>query len=240
LEGVGGGFQELKKQGMEVQIILNFLSDLKENNNREWFAENRARYEQAKSGFEEITTNLIAEISQFDEDIKSVQLKECLFRIYRDIRFHDKTPYKTHMGAYIASHGGRKSPRGGYYLHLEPGSCFIAVGIWMPEPAMLKELRTAVYENIDEFKEIINEKTFKANFNNAFEEQDMLKTAPKGFPKDFEDIYFIKLKHYIVDKKLDDKFFQQKDYLQKIVAMFRAGYPMNKFLNYTVDEVMNY
>ena len=143
------------------------------------------------------------------------------------------------MGAYIASYGGRKSPRGGYYFHLEPGACFLAVGIWMPEPAMLKALREAVYENIDEFKEIINEKSFKANFGDKFEEQDMLKTAPKGFPKDFEDIYFLKLKHYIVNKNLSEDFFEQKDYLSEIVKIFKAGYPMNRFLNYTVDEVMN-
>ena len=226
---------------MDVQNILNFLAELSQHNDREWFAENRAWYEQSKSDFEKIVVRLIAEISQFDEEIKNVQLKECLFRIYRDTRFHDKTPYKTHLGAYIASHGGRKSPRGGYYFHLEPGgNCFLAVGIWMPDPAMLKELRTAVYENIDEFKEIINEKSFKANFGDKFEEQDMLKTVPKGFPKDFEDIYFLKLKHYIVNKNLDEKFFEQKDYLSQIVKIFKAGYPMNRFLNYTVDEVLNF
>ena len=225
---------------MDAQNILAFLSELGKHNDREWFAENRNWYEQSKTDFEKIVIRLIAEISQFDEDIKNVQLKECLFRIYRDTRFHDKTPYKTHMGAYIASHGGRKSPRGGYYFHLEPSSCFVAVGIWMPEPAMLKELRTAVYENIDEFKEIINEKNFNANFGSTFEEQDMLKTAPKGFPKDFEDMYFLKLKHYIVNKNLSEDFFQQKDYLSQIVEIFKAGYPMNRFLNYTVDEVLNF
>ncbi len=224
----------------KVQHILDFLSSLKANNDRVWFAENKAWYEQSKADFEQIVLNLIAEISQFDEDIKNVQLKETTFRIYRDIRFHDKTPYKTHMGAYIASHGGRKSPRGGYYIHLEPGSCFASVGIWQPEPAILKALRTAIYENIDEFKEIINEKKFKHYFENTFHESDMLKTAPKGFPKDFEDVYFLKLKHYIVDKHLEDKFFQQKDYLSQLVNIFKAGYPMNRFLNYTVDEEMNF
>ena len=225
---------------MDAQNILAFLSELSKHNDREWFAENRAWYDQSKADFDKIIETLIAEIAQFDEDIKTVQVKDCTFRIYNDTRFHDKTPYKTHMGGYIASHGGRKSPRGGYYFHLEPGSCFVAVGIWMPEPAMLKELRTAVYENIDEFKEIISEKNFKANFGSTFEEQDMLKTAPKGFPKDFEDMYFLKLKHYIVNKNLSEDFFQQKDYLSQIVEIFKAGYPMNRFLNYTVDEVLNF
>lgn len=225
---------------MNAQNILSFLAALKEHNDRGWFAENRAWYDQSKTDFEKIVNALIVEISQFDEEIKNVQVKDCTFRIYRDIRFHDKTPYKTHMGAYIASHGGRKSPRGGYYFHLEPGVCFASAGIWMPEPAMLKALRESVYENIDEFKEIINEKDFKTYFGRSFEEQDMLKVAPKGFPKDFEDMYFLKLKHYIVNKELPETFFAQNDYIQQIVGMFKVAYPFNRFFNYTVDEMMNY
>ena len=124
---------------MHTEDIINFLKELNENNNREWFAQNKSRYEKVKSKFEEISRLLISEISVFDNDIKNVDVKDCVFRIYRDIRFStDKTPYKTHFGVYIASAGGRKSQRGGYYLHLDPAGCFIAVGVWCPPPTYSK------------------------------------------------------------------------------------------------------
>lgn len=108
---------------MSIAGILNFLSDLKENNNREWFAENKHRYEETKTDFEALSQSLINEIARFDEDIKHITAKECVFRIYRDTRFSlDKTPYKTHYGVFIAAGGGRKSVRGGYYLHLNQES----------------------------------------------------------------------------------------------------------------------
>jgi len=222
---------------MDVQNILSFLSTLKENNNREWFAENRAWYDRSKADFEKLTAALIIEIARFDEDIKHVKVKDCTFRIYNDTRFHNKEPYKTHFGAYIASQGGRKSPRGGYYLHIDTAGCFLSAGVWQPEAPVLKALREAVYDNIDEFKEIINEKNFKKYFY-AFHDEDMLKTAPKGFPKDFEDIYFLKLKHYIVNYDLPAGFFAQKDFFEQIVSIFKTARPFNKFLNYTVDEII--
>jgi uncharacterized protein (TIGR02453 family) len=208
------------------------------NNNREWFAENKNRYESVKSKFEEISRLLIAEISVFDNDIKNVDVKDCVFRIYRDIRFStDKTPYKTHFGVYIASAGGRKSQRGGYYLHLDPAGCFIAVGVWCPPPNILKALRQSVCDNIDELNEIRNEVGFNTYFKTFFEE-DKLKNVPAGFPRDFPDAELLKLKHYMVEYKLDDKILNASDFVLQLAQIARAGYPLNKFLNYTVDEVI--
>jgi uncharacterized protein (TIGR02453 family) len=129
----------------------------------------------------------------FDNDIKNVDVKECVFRIYRDIRFStDKTPYKTHFGVYIASAGGRKSQRGGYYLHLDPAGSFIAVGVWCPPPNILKALRQSVFDNIDELNEIRNEASFSTYFKTFFEE-DKLKKVPAGFPRDFPDAELFKV-----------------------------------------------
>ncbi|MEA4981490.1 MAG: DUF2461 domain-containing protein [Paludibacter sp.] len=222
---------------MKTANILDFLSELKDNNNREWFAENKERYESTKKDFERISDALIFEISKFDEDIKHVAAKDCVFRIYRDTRFsHDKTPYKTHYGVFIAAGGGRKSVRGGYYFHLEPGNCFVATGVWCPPPEVLKALRQSVYENIDELKEIINHPDFSRYFK-TFYQDDKLKTAPKGFPKDFNDIELLKLKHYMVEYKLDESFLTQNELVSKVAGIFKTAYPLNVFLNYTVDEV---
>ena len=223
---------------MHTEDIINFLRELNENNNREWFAQNKSRYERVRSKFEEISRLLIAEISVFDNDIKNVDVKDCVFRIYRDIRFStDKTPYKTHFGVYIASAGGRKSHRGGYYLHLDPAGCFIAVGVWCPPPNILKALRQSVCDNIDELNEIRNETGFNTYFKTFFEE-DKLKNVPAGFPRDFPDAELLKLKHYMVEYKLDDKILNASDFVLQLAQIARAGYPLNKFLNYTVDEVI--
>lgn len=223
---------------MHTEDIINFLRELNENNNREWFAQNKSHYERVRSKFEEISRLLIAEISVFDNDIKNVDVKDCVFRIYRDIRFStDKTPYKTHFGVYIASAGGRKSQRGGYYLHLDPAGCFIAVGVWCPPPNILKALRQSVCDNIDELNEIRNEASFSTYFKTFFEE-DKLKKVPAGFPRDFPEPELLKLKHYMVEHKLNDYILNAPDLVSRLGEIARAGYPLNKFLNYTVDEVI--
>lgn len=223
---------------MQVSEIIRFLSALSENNNREWFAENKSWFEQVKKQFDGISRELILRISEFDEDIKNVEAADCVFRIYRDIRFsHDKTPYKTHFGVFIASAGGRKSQRGGYYLHLDPAGCFVGVGVWCPEPNLLKALRKSVYDNIDELNEIRNETDFAGMFSKFYEE-DKLKSVPAGFPKDFPDAELLKLKHYLVEYKFDEKLLDSENFIDEITRIFRVAYPFNKFLNYTVDEVI--
>jgi len=222
---------------MDIQIILQFLKELNTNNNREWFAENKAKYERAKSEFEILSKELIVEISKFDDEIKHVDVKDCIFRIYRDTRFsHDKTPYKTHFGIFIATAGGRKSQRGGYYLHLDPAGCFVATGVWCPQPDLLKALRQSVYDNIDELNEIRHSAEFSKYFSHFFDE-DKLKTVPRGFPKDFPDAELLKLKHYMVEFKLDDDFLQSDKLVTRLGEVLKCAYPLNKFLNYTVDEV---
>lgn len=106
--------------------IIRFLTELRENNNRIWFQENKARYDRLHDAFIDDVQKLINRIALFDPEVKNVEAKSCLFRIYRDIRFSpDKTPYKSHFAAYIAL-GGRASERGGYYIHLEPGHCMLS------------------------------------------------------------------------------------------------------------------
>ena len=221
-----------------VKNILHFLSELKNNNNREWFAENKVWFEQAKAEFEELSKNLISEISKFDEDIKHVEVKDCIFRIYRDIRFsHDKTPYKMHFGIYIASHGGRKSQRGGYYLHLDPEKSFIGCGVWMPQPNVLKALRQSIFDNIDEFNEILQNPEFKKSFPELTDE-GKAKKVPQGFPADFPQADLLKNKHFLVDHVLTDTELSSPDFVAILASLMKKTYPFLSFLNYTVDEVL--
>ena len=221
---------------MPIKNIIHFINELKINNNREWFAENKTWYEQVRVEFEQLSKNLIVEISKFDPEIKNLEVKDCIFRIYRDTRFsHDKTPYKTHFGVFIASAGGRKSQRAGYYLHLDPAGCFVAVGVWCPEPILLKALRQSVYDNIDELNEIRSNPDFSRYFT-AFFEEDKLKNVPSGFPKDFPDAELLKLKHYLVEYQLDEPMLNTENFVPKLADILKQAYPFNQFLNYTVDE----
>ena len=112
--------------------LFQFLSELRLHNNREWFQANKPRYDLLHRQFIEVVQELINRMTLFEPELAGLTPKDCIFRIYRDIRFSpDKTPYKTHFGAYIAAYGGRKSEYAGYYLHLEPGSAKTFMRIWM-------------------------------------------------------------------------------------------------------------
>ena len=129
-----------------MKDILDFLTELRQHNNRDWFNERKDRFYELRATFLNRVDELIRLISVFDEEISGLEAKDCVYRIYRDTRFSpDKTPYKTFFSAYIASKGGKKSLRAGYYLHLEPGNCLLGGGVWCPESKLLKELREAVY-----------------------------------------------------------------------------------------------
>lgn len=125
-----------------MKEILDYLSRLRENNNREWFQAHKEEYDRLRPLFVEKIQELIQQISQFDEDIVGLEAKNCMYRIYRDIRFSpDKTPYKSYMSAYMAK-GGRKSLRAGYYFHFEPGNCLLSGGVWCPEPKLPSTMRS--------------------------------------------------------------------------------------------------
>ncbi len=219
---------------MNATNITNFLRSLKENNNREWFENNKQWYKEAKDEFEGFVEQLLVKLSEFDSDMSYLRVKDCTYRIHRDIRFSaDKTPYKTNMGAYMVK-GGKKSNLAGYYFHLEPDNSLIAGGIWMPPADILKKIRWGIYENIDEFLEIINNPVFK-NIFPTLDEDAVLKTAPKEFPRDFPYIYLLRYKSYTVSSPLTDNQVQDPDLLEKVISMFRILAPFNWFLNRVVE-----
>src|SRR5665811_2091282 len=124
--------------------VLEFLNDLSANNNREWYHSNKERYTESKEKILFLTDVVINEIRKFDRDIPALSPKDCVFRIFRDVRFsNDKRPYKTNFGAFI-SKGGRKSMHAGYYFHIEPGGSFCGGGIYMPPAEPLKIIRNYI------------------------------------------------------------------------------------------------
>jgi uncharacterized protein (TIGR02453 family) len=218
----------LKKQ------TLHFLEKLKENNSREWFEENKAIYESAKEDFSGLVKNLITGIAAFDETVLGQEVKNCLFRIYRDVRFSkNKTPYKTHLGAAF-SPGGKTSFEPGYYIHIEPGNNFLAGGVWHPEAPQLHAIRQEIAYNEGEFREILSDKNFKKYFK-ALDEEDVLKTAPKGYEKDHPALDLIKYKSFTVTHEFEDKELFSPDLENNILKIFKLMLPLNQFLKRATD-----
>ncbi len=215
--------------------IYQYLLDLRENNNRDWFHANKAQYNKAKADFEVFVALSIEQIKQIDPLVAGVNAKDCIFRISRDTRFsNNKLPYKTNFGAFI-SQEGRKSKYGGYYIHVEPEQSFLAGGCYMPEPKILKAIREEIYHHPNEFKTIIEAPKFVKHFPELH--GDKLKTAPRGYSKDFEHIHLLNYKHYVVSKFISDDLVNSDKFPLEIQETFEALYPLNQFLNNIIEDL---
>ncbi|MBN2728165.1 MAG: DUF2461 domain-containing protein [Bacteroidales bacterium] len=220
---------------MDGKIIVNFLTELHENNNRDWFKANDSKYRKALAEFTDLSEKIISLLSKIDESIIGLEPKNCIFRIYRDARFSkNKEPYKNHFGAYFAQ-GGRKSKLAGFYVHIEPGgNSFIGGGIYRPEKEELEAIRQEISYNFDDYLAIINKKEFKSIFPEIYGEK--LKTAPKGYDKEDPAISYIRNKDYAVTHRVEDSFWTDPDLLQNMMKIFKTQKPFNDFLNEAVEN----
>jgi uncharacterized protein (TIGR02453 family) len=214
---------------------LKFLKNLGKNNTKEWFDEHKPDYQDAKADYESIVQQLIDGLAKQDAAVTGLQIKDCVFRIYKDVRFSkDKTPYKTNMGAAF-SPGGRKSPRPGYYFHLEPGGAsFAGGGLWMPEAAVLKKVRQEIDYNFAEFQQIISNKEFIKYFGKI--EGEALKTVPQGYQPDNPAIAYLKLKSFTVWHAFSDDECTQPALVREILKVFAVMQPFVKFLDRALHE----
>lgn len=210
---------------------LQFIRDLKQHNEREWFNANKDRYEKGKENFSTFIQALIDRLDDFDHHLHGLKAEDCIFRIYRDIRFSkNKAPYKTHFGAYIAF-GGRKSEYAGFYFHLEPGESFIGGGMYKPHSAVLRKIRQEIDYNPQQIKGILGNKDFKRVFGEI--QGERLKTAPQGYPKDHPEIALLRRKSFFAMSPLTDKALLSDDLLELSVERFRLLFPLNQFFNET-------
>jgi uncharacterized protein (TIGR02453 family) len=210
---------------------LDFLSSIKLNNNRDWFIGNRPQYIDAKDNFESIVQEIINKIIVFEPIMKGLEAKSCVFRINRDIRFsNDKSPYKSHFGAFIVQ-GGKKNVDkfAGYYFHIEPGKSIMAGGAYTPPGPWLSAIREKISDSPDEFIKIINTKDFVKYFGTI--DGEKLKTAPKGYPSSHPHIELLKFKSYLVVNEVSDKMVLSNDFFDHVLNVFRAMKPLNNYLN---------
>ena len=211
-------------------IVFDFLTQVEQNNNREWFTQNKAMYESAFENVADFVKELIERMAIFDVSVRGQEPKDCFFRIYRDIRFSpDKRPYKTHFGVYIAQ-GGRKSKYAGYYLHIQNNMSVLAGGLWSPEYNVLKNIREEIYYAPEELVQIIENKEFKSTFG-GFIDENSRKRPPTNYPADFQYAYLLKYRHYCVEKPFSNSEILAPDFLTQCVKTFKLLLPLNIYMN---------
>lgn len=204
--------------------IFKFMKDLKENNNRDWFNENKSRYENdlKKPALEfimEFGSHLHKISPHFRADPKANG--GSLFRIYRDVRFaRDKSPYKTHTGLYFRHESGKEVRTPGFYLHLEPGACFVGMGLWHPDNGTLKTIREYIVADPERWKKAVGQKTFASRFT---VQGDSLKRPPRGFDPDHELIDVLKLKDFTAVSPLTQKQVTSSGFVEEFAARCQAG-----------------
>ena len=218
--------------------IITFLQELQQNNNREWFMANKARYTALQTRFNDFVDELIGEISRFDDSVAGLTAKDCTYRIYRDVRFSsDKSPYKCHFGAFIAK-GGKKSGHSGYYFHISTGGgeeypyChMLAAGDYCCDPEVLKILREDIVNGDGDFDRLVKQ----ADSTFQLEREGALKRNPKGFPADAPYSEYLRLKYYCLTSMPDDDFWEGEDLAKRIAEKFATTKPFLDYINRAID-----
>lgn len=211
---------------------FQFLNNLKENNNRDWFQANKISYEAELTHVIAFADKLLEETKKHDT-IETISGKKSLFRIYRDVRFSkEKTPYKTWWSGSFTR--ATKQLRGGYYFHLEPNNSFVAGGFWAPEKEDLLRIRQEIAMYEDDFRNILKKKSGKLTF-----EGDQLKTCPKGFDKEHSAIDLLRYKQFILIQKFTDEEVFQSDIITKMNTAYKNMRPFFDFMSLALTTDTN-
>ena len=228
-----------------MRDTLQFLAELSVNNNKDWFDAHREWYQACRERFVAFSTEYLRRLAKMDPALAVLQPKDCIWRINRDIRFSaDKRPYKEWFGIFPAAGvpgqpktWGKKSMRGGYYVHIQPGQCMFAGGIWDPSKELLAALRQEIEANYEEVEDIMASKKWKRYFGQDFDSYwGTLKKVPAGFDPEFKHADWLKHKTYTFSVMLSDEEVCSPDFIDRIEDIAAAAKPMNDFLNYTFEE----
>ena len=211
--------------------LFRFLKQLVRNNNRAWFQENKPRYEK------EVLEPSLAFIRAFRPRLKKIseyftaidrRSGGSLMRVYRDTRFHgDGEPYKTNVGIQFRHEMGRDIHAPGFYVHLEPGTCFLAAGLWRPESAIRRQVREAIVENPTRWKRVRDDKKFRSFF---YLDGDSLKKCPLGFPADHPCIEDLRRTDFIAVADVNESQALQKTFIDHVAQAFTVAKPFMRFL----------
>lgn len=216
-----------------MKELLDFYLRLAQNNNKPWFDAHRAEYEDSKRRLAAVAEALIRGIEEFDPRCKGLEVKDCVYRINRDIRFsQDKRPYKDWHGVYVCPRG-KKSGMAGYYVHFEPANdlYFVCGGLYNPTKEVLASVREQIMLEPEEFHATVLScgDDFLLNWDNA------LKRMPKGFSEDDPHSEYYRLKTYEMYKPLTRRDVLAKDFIPRAIAALKRCHEFNEMLNKCFD-----
>ena len=232
---------------MAVQIhpdTFQFFEELTRNNNRDWFNDNKLRWIAIRDCFLEFTQQLIDAMSPLDPAVAGLTAKQCVYRIYRDLRFTtDKRPYKTHIACYLPFGGDRTKNVPGYYLQMGQedyglqGNCSMGAGFYMPTPKQLAAIRQEIFYCTDEFKAILNAPDYKRYYGTSFFTTKILSRPPKGYSADWPDIDLLKYCDYCCMHEIPRKTVLSDKFFSEVVKVWKASIPLNKFIERAIEDI---
>ena len=205
---------------MQIEkLTFQFLKNLQENNDRDWFAENKETYLNAQKNAKEVFAEIYNKLQRHDDIEKSKMM-----RIYRDVRFsNDKTPYKAHFANSYSRLG--KELRGGYFLRIRPGASFLAGGFWEPNKEDLFRIRKEIELDASEIKGVLEDNNYQKYFGGKFESFSELKTAPRGFDKEHPDVNILRKKGFIASRSFSDEEVLAPNFAKEVDQSFKALRP---------------
>lgn len=220
------------KSASNISEILAFLRQLAVNNDRTWFKAHKDMYDALRGPWELDMVRLIARIAEYFPDVRGLAVKDCVYRIYRDIRFsHDKSPYQTYFSGVIGR-GGRHTVQSGYYVHIGVDELMLCGGIWWPEKGILDQLRGLIDAEPEEFLAIVNHPDIASRYQWM---SQSLKSVPKGYPKDHPLAQYLKMKEYLMVMRVDEHYFDCEDWVEKVACDLQPLKPLHDFLNYVFE-----
>lgn len=220
------------KSASNISEVMAFLRQLAINNDRNWFKTHKPQFDALRAAWEQDMERLIALVADYDPQVRGLNVKDSVYRIYRDIRFsHDKSPYKTYFSGVIGK-GGRHTVQSGYYVHMGVQEMMLCGGIWWPEKPILERLRLLIDAEPDEFLTIVNNPEVTSRYKWM---SQSLKTMPKGYPKDHPLAQYIKMKEYLLMMPVDEGYFDCEDWVERVANDLQPLKPLHDFLNYVFE-----
>lgn len=221
---------------MLTDSTFDFLAQLSQNNNKEWFTEHQNDYEKAKDQIIKLTNQILPLAAGIEPALSGQTAKDCMYRIYRDLRFSkDKTPYKDHIGVYVCAYG-KKTMQAGYYLHIaDANNCFVGGGSYLLNTAMLAAIRQEIDYHTDEFLQIVTNPDFLNYFGKI--QGESLKTKPKKYDYTHPAFDYLVKKNLWASSPISSAELKSKDAAEHVAKRFKLLKPLNDFLNRATDDI---
>jgi uncharacterized protein (TIGR02453 family) len=218
---------------MSFNKMFEFLRELNKNNNKEWMDAHRKEYEEIRDWYKSWLNELDTELGKVNPEYNATDGKRAINRINNNLLYHPNKPiYKDHFGAGLdLSENGKQ---GDFYIHIGINGCFLAGGFWNPRKEILDSIRDAIDYNGEQLIKIMNTKSFKGTFGKMMEDENKLKTSPKGYSKDHEHIELLRRKSFAVKHDITQKEVMQEDFMGKCVQVYKDMLPFRNYLNKAV------